>query len=104
MVPNSEASNTCYMFARVFDDEGNGQYVSVLFQGIDWAISQGAHVINMSLSGGSTYITGQATFNAAKAAGILSVAAAGNGGSSSSLRYPASYDHVISVAATDDSG
>jgi serine protease len=103
MVPNSEDSNICYMFARVFDDQGNGQFVSVLFQGIDWAISQGANVINMSLSGGSIFRTGQATFNAAYAAGILSVAAAGNGGSSS-LRYPASYEHVISVAATDDSG
>jgi serine protease len=103
MVPDSEASDICYMIIRVFDDDGNGQFASVLFEGIDWAISQGANVINMSLSGGSKYMTGQATFDRAHAAGILSVAAAGNGGSAS-LRYPASYNHVISVAATDNWG
>jgi serine protease len=103
MVPDSDAAGICYLIVRVFDDTGNGQYASVLFQGINWAISEGANVINMSLSGGSTYTTGQATFNAANAAGILSVAAAGNGGRTS-LRYPASYNHVISVAATDNSG
>lgn len=103
MVPNSAASGICYMFVRVFDDAGSGQYASVMFEGIDWAISNGANVINMSLSGPSTYITGQATFNFANAAGILSVAAAGNGGTSG-LRYPASYNHVISVAATDNWG
>jgi hypothetical protein len=103
MVPDSDASGICYMIVRVFDDAGSGQFASVLFEGIDWAISEGANVINMSLSTGSIYTTGQATFNAAKAAGILSVAAAGNGGKTT-LRYPASYDHVISVAATDNSG
>jgi serine protease len=103
MIPDSETSGICYLVVRIFDDAGSGQYASVLFQGINWAISEGANVINMSLSGGSTFITGQATFNKANAAGILSVAAAGNGGRTS-LRYPASYDHVISVAATDNSG
>jgi hypothetical protein len=104
MVPDSESAGICYLIVRVFNDAGKGQFVSVLFEGIDWAITHGANVINMSLSGGSVYKTGQATFNKAHAAGILSVAAAGNGGSSKSMRYPASYDHVLSVAATDNSG
>jgi hypothetical protein len=103
MVPDSETFGICYLVVRVFDDNGSGQYASVLFEGIDWAISEGAKVINMSLSGASTFRTGQATFDTAHAAGILSVAAAGNSGGAS-LRYPASYNHVISVAATDNSG
>jgi hypothetical protein len=103
MVPDSETSGICYLFVRIFNDAGTGQYASVMFEGINWAIDEGANVINMSLSGGSTYRTGQTTFDRAKRAGILSVAAAGNGGGNS-LRYPASYDHVISVAATDNSG
>jgi serine protease len=103
MVPNSDDNNICYMIVRVFGDDGGGQYASVLFEGINWAIGEGANVINMSLSGSQTYVTGQSTFNVAQARGILSVAAAGNG-NSDSLRYPASYNHVISVAAVDNYG
>jgi serine protease len=54
----------------------------------------------MSLGGGGKYQTGQATFDEAYNRVILSVAAAGNDGSTS-LSYPASYENVISVAAVD---
>jgi serine protease len=98
MVPDS--SGICYLTARVFDDAGNGQYTSVIFQAIDWAIDEGADVINMSLGGGGYSQTGQNLFNKAYNRGALSVAAAGNDGSTS-LSYPASYEKVISVAAVD---
>jgi serine protease len=98
MVPDS--AGICYLTARVFDDAGNGQYMSVIFQGVDWAIEEGADVINMSLGGGGFYQTGQDLFDKAHALGVLSVAAAGNNGSTQ-LSYPASYDKVISVAAVD---
>jgi serine protease len=98
MVPDS--GGICYLTARVFDDAGNGQYMSVIFQGVDWAIEEGADVINMSLGGGGFSQTGQDLFDKAHALGVLSVAAAGNNGSTQ-LSYPASYDKVISVAAVD---
>jgi hypothetical protein len=45
--------------------------------------------------------TGQNLFNKARTQGALSVAAAGNDGTTN-LSYPASYDKIISVAAVDD--
>jgi serine protease len=98
LVPDS--GGICYLISRVFDDAGNGQYTSRVFETIDWAIDEGADVNNMSLGGGGKYPTGQATFDEAYNRGILSVAAAGNTGSTS-LSYPASYEKVISVAAVD---
>jgi serine protease len=98
MVPDS--GGICYLIARVFDDAGNGQFTSVIDAAIDWAINQGADVINMSLGGGGFDTTGQTLFNKAHTLGVLSVAAAGNNGSTQ-LAYPASYDNVISVAAVD---
>jgi subtilisin family serine protease len=101
MVPNSDG--ICYLIARVFDDEQNGIYASAIFEAIDWAVTEGANVINMSLGAGSYYQAGQDAIDAAHAKGILSVASAGNS-QSSALQYPASLDHVISVAAVKDDG
>jgi len=74
---------------------------------IDYAVANGANVINMSL-GGTGGFTGDIIDTAiasARAAGILVVAAAGNTGTNNDASpfYPASYnrDNIISVAATD---
>ena len=55
-------------------------------------------VINLSLGGGSPSGAEQAAFDAARAAGVVSVAAAGNE-STSAPSYPAAYLNVISVSA-----
>jgi hypothetical protein len=69
-------------------------------QGITYATEHGADVINLSLgSPGSDWALAEA-INAAYAANIVVVASAGND-SSDSLHYPAAYDHVLSVAATN---
>lgn len=60
---------------------------------------QVADIINLSLGGSGNSITEQNAFTAARDAGVIIVAAAGNE-STSSLSYPASYDGVISVSAT----
>ncbi len=61
---------------------------------------QKADIINLSLGGSSYSQAAQDTYNAVRSAGVLVVAAAGNA-NSSQLNYPASYDGVISVSATD---
>jgi subtilisin family serine protease len=63
-------------------------------------VSAGANVISMSLGGGRKNKTEENAFKNAWNAGVLSVAAAGNGGNST-LSYPASYPVVMSVGAVD---
>lgn len=68
---------------------------------IDWVASQGARVISMSLGGGTSTTLQNAVANAwNNGNGAVIVAAAGNDGDST-LNYPAAYEQVISVAATD---
>lgn len=61
---------------------------------------QKADIINLSLGGSGYSQAAQDTYNAVRSAGVLVVAASGNA-NSSQLHYPASYDGVISVSATD---
>jgi subtilisin family serine protease len=83
---------------KVLNRKGSG-YFSDIIAGIDWCTTNGIQVINMSLgaSSGSTALH-DAVINA-KTAGIVIVAAAGNSGGS--VIYPAAYDEVIAVGATD---
>jgi serine protease len=101
MVPNSDG--ICYLVARVVDDEGHGIYASSVLEAIDWAVSEEANVINMSLSGDTSFQAGQEAMNSAYASGALLVASVGNSGSET-FNYPASFDHVMSVAAVTTAG
>jgi len=85
---------------KVLDSAGSGNWSDVI-EGIEWAIDNGMQVINMSLGGltGSTAL-GTAC-NDAWNAGIVVVAAAGNNDAAGTVLYPALYDSVIAVAATD---
>lgn len=78
--------------------------LSDVLDGVDWARQHGADVMNMSFSGRLTpeqVALAQPTFTAARAAGILMVAASGNEGTSA-RSYPASFAGVVSVSAVDD--
>lgn len=87
---------------RVFDDAGNWAYSSDLVAALAVCRNNGANVVNMSLGGPVPTVTEQTAFQNAYDAGVLSVAAAGNDGTTA-LSYPASYTSVISVAAVDSS-
>jgi len=60
-------------------------------------------VVSMSLSGSAPSAAEESAFQSAYNAGVLSVAAAGNGGSTATS-YPAGYASVVSVAAVDSAG
>ncbi|MCD8521662.1 MAG: S8 family serine peptidase [Saccharospirillaceae bacterium] len=62
-----------------------------------------ADIINLSLGGYSSSAAEQAEYAAARSAGLIIVAAAGNEASSSPF-YPAAYPDVISVSATNYQG
>lgn len=65
--------------------------------------SRRADVINLSLGSNFSSTAEQAIFSAARDAGSIIVAAAGNSGSSEAF-YPASYEGVISVSASAPGG
>jgi len=85
---------------KVFGDDCAWTYSSTLADAANRCVSAGANVISMSLGGGTKSRTEESAFNNAWNSGVLSVAAAGNGGNSQ-LSYPASYPIVMSVGAVD---
>lgn len=88
---------------KVFGNNGSWGYGSDLVLAINQCVNSGAKVISMSLGGGGSSNTERNAFASALNNGVLSIAAAGNGGNTS-FSYPASYDEVVSVAAVNSSG
>lgn len=72
------------------------------YDGIVYAAVSGADVINMSWGGPTFTTTGQNVVNYATSQGCILIAAAGND-NVSSIFYPAGFNNVISVAATNSS-
>jgi thermitase len=85
---------------KVLNDSGSGSS-SVIANGISWAASNGAKVINMSLGLRVSSRTLEAAVNDAWNKGVVIVAAAGNAGTQAKI-YPGAYPNVIAVAATDN--
>lgn len=93
------AAWTCRIMAvKIFTDDG-GAFLSDIADGITYAASNGADVSNMSFGGGGATSMLNAV-NFAWGQGVVQVASAGNG-NSSSAQFPSSYAHVVSVGATD---
>ncbi len=86
--------------AKVLNDSGSGSS-SVIAKGIDWAVANGAKVINMSLGQRVSSRTLETAVNNAWNQGVVIVAAAGNAGTPAQI-YPGAYPKVIAVAATDN--
>jgi subtilisin len=82
---------------KVLDDSGLG-YTSDVIQGLEWSAKNHMQIASMSLGGGGSTSLQQAC-DAAFAAGVLLVAAAGN--SAGPVSFPAAYPSVIAVSATD---
>ena len=71
-----------------------------ILKGIDWAVGQGARVINMSFAGPQDPSL-QRSLKLAYDKGIVLVAAAGNAGAKSPPLFPGADPLVIAVTATD---
>lgn len=87
------------MAVKVMDANGAGQ-LDVAANGIIYAASNDAKVINLSLSASLGMQTLQDAIDYAWAEGALVVAAAGNNGTETVV-YPAGYQHAMAVASTD---
>ena len=86
---------------KFFADDGNATYASNLVDALNRCMAAGANVVSMSLGGSRSVRSELTAFNSAYTAGVLSIAAAGNDGTTAKS-YPASYDSVMSVAAIDE--
>jgi len=85
---------------RVFGDDCSWAYSSTLVNAAYLCQASGAKIISMSLGGGGKSSTEEAAFQDLYNQGVLCIAAAGNGGNTSTS-YPAGYSSVMSVAAVD---
>jgi thermitase len=96
------AFNADLVVCKALDESGSGSLADVA-NCIAWAVSEGARVISMSLEGGpSTTLQTAVTAAWNGGEGALLVGAAGNAGEPTVV-YPAGFDEVVSVAATDAS-
>jgi serine protease len=91
------------MPVRVLDAQGNGDAVTIA-NGIRYAVTHGAKVINLSLEFGLNVTAGEipemtSALAYAHSRGVIVVGAAGND-SGASIAYPARDSFVISVGAT----
>jgi thermitase len=89
---------TRLLIGKVATDRGVGSVAAVV-QGLEWAVANGARVVNMSFTFAGPSTALEDAVNDAWNHGIVVVAAAGNSGSSIKT-YPGAYEHCIAVAAT----
>lgn len=100
-------ANINLTIAKVFGDDNwtsgscGWSYSSGVIEAAYACRDAGADVINMSLGGSGASSTAEQGFQDLLDQGVLSIAAAGNDGTTG-YSYPASYPAVVSVAAIDD--
>jgi len=93
------------LIGRVLDTRGRGSTATVL-EGLTWCQAQGARIVSMSLGSASSSPAEEAAFEAARQAGLLSIAATGNDSASNAcvvapVSFPAAYPAVLAVGAVD---
>ncbi|MFW6143779.1 MAG: S8 family peptidase, partial [Patescibacteria group bacterium] len=84
---------------KVLNQDGIGTYADVA-EGITYAADKGSRLLNLSLGGNSDSQTLKRAVKYAQEKGSLLIAAAGNNGNDTPV-YPAAYEGVLAVSATD---
>lgn len=95
-------ANIEIMPLQVFNDQGGASWSNII-KAINYAVNNGAQVINLSLGGYARSALVQQAISAAVRRGVVVVASAGNVPWERKT-YPAAYRGVISVAATNERG
>ena len=92
------------LVARAFSGRANSTSASgtslQIMAAIEWAVNQGARVINLSFAGPEDRLLSRGLAGVA-AKGVIAVAAAGNGGPNAAPLFPGADPNVIAVTATD---
>lgn len=106
LVGSGRLNNAKLYSASVISHDVRGQAsagVSDILRALDWLVSEGVRIVNISLAGPYNKILDQGIQFAAKQ-GLIIVAAAGNGGPQSTQKFPAAFPEVIAVTAVDARG
>jgi subtilisin family serine protease len=93
------APDAMIMPLRVFDDNGSADAFTIA-RAIHYAVQNGANVINMSFGMTSEFKVVKEAVNFAIDHGVTVVASAGNA-DSSATQFPAGFNGVMGIAATD---
>lgn len=93
------APNSKIMPLRVLDVDARGDIFTLAYA-IEWAVENGADVINLSLGAESDSALLRETLEQAQARGVIIVAAAGNN-NTNEIQHPATYPGIIAVTALD---
>lgn len=93
---------TGLMPIKVCDSQGSCADSDIV-AGINYAVSNGAKVINLSLGGPDDNPVLRDAIKSAVSSGVVVVAASGND-NSGQLSYPARYDEVVAVGAVNSDG
>jgi subtilisin family serine protease len=100
---NQDITGLCWqakiMAVKFLGADGSGTDEDAI-SAVEYAIDNGADVLSNSWGGTESAPALEEAFNDAYANGLINIAAAGNDGTNTPL-YPAYYDSVISVAATN---
>lgn len=97
------APNCDIVAIKAMRETGSGQIAEII-KGIDAAIAEKVHIINMSLGTSADIPEMKAAIKRASDAGIFLVCAAGNDGQADSVNYPGKYDSTFAIAATNQDG
>lgn len=100
------APKTRMYAAAVFEEDAQrGEIASTvsLVRALDWLISSGVDVVNISLAGPPNRLL-ETALQRASERNVLILAAAGNGGPVAEPMYPAAYNSVVAVTAVDATG
>lgn len=98
------ARNSKIMAVKVLNASGFGTF-SAIAQGINFAVNNGASVINLSLGGSATNEAVREAIKRALERNIVVVAASGNTSTPPcAVNFPANYAPVIAVGATETNG
>jgi subtilisin family serine protease len=84
---------------KVLNSVGEGWNIDII-EGIIWAVDQGADIINMSLGGSYNSSIMEDAINYAVLNGVTVIAASGDNGNETTM-FPAAFEEVIAVGATD---
>lgn len=93
--------NTKILPVKCKPDAHTGSDLPNAYEGLQWAIQQQPDIISLSWAGGSQSQVHKNVISAGQAQGIIIVAGAGNSGLTTCV-YPACYDGVVAVGATDN--